>query len=173
MDTFFLWLPNNLERPVRILFILILAGLALRAVRRLIPRLQEAITARQGNVENSRRIHTLSTVIRYVLTIILAVVTGLLVLSELGVSVAPILGAAGLVGIAVSLGVQSLVKDYLSGIFLLLENQIRLGDIVEVGGKTGCVEEMTLRYLRLRDDTGVIHFVPNGSVSVVTNKSLP
>ncbi len=85
---------------------------------------------------------------RYALTVALSVVTVLLILGEVGISVAPLLGAAGVAGIAVGFGAQSLVKDYFTGFFLLLENQIRLGDVIEAGGKTGAVEELTLRYLR-------------------------
>jgi len=92
--------------------------------------------------------------LRYALTVALSVVTVLLILGEVGISVAPLLGAAGVAGIAVGFGAQSLVKDYFTGFFLLLENQIRLGDVIEAGGKTGAVEELTLRYLRLRDYAG-------------------
>ena len=99
-------------------------------------------------------------------------VTGLLILGEMGVSVAPILGAAGVVGIAIGFGAQTLVKDYFTGFFLLLENQVRHGDVVEAGGKAGVVEELTLRYLRLRDYSGNVHFVPNSTISTVTNMSM-
>lgn len=172
MERILAWLPQHLDKPARILLILLLAGLSLRAVHRILARLREAIAARQENVEDSRRIHTLSRVIRYVLTVVVTVVTGLLILGEFGVSVAPILGAAGVVGIAVGFGAQSLVKDYFTGFFLLLENQIRIGDAVEAGGRSGIVEELTLRYLRLRDYAGEVHFIPNGNITVVTNKSL-
>jgi small conductance mechanosensitive channel len=85
--------------------------------------------------------------------------------------VAPILGAAGVVGIAVGFGAQSLVKDYFTGFFILLENQIRQGDVVQVADKAGLVEEITLRYVRLRDYDGNVHYVPNGLVTTVTNMS--
>jgi small conductance mechanosensitive channel len=88
------------------------------------------------------------------------------------VSLAPILGAAGVVGIAVGFGAQSLVKDYFTGFVLLIENQIRVGDVVQVVDKSGLVEEVTLRYVRLRDYDGNVHFVPNGLISSVTNMSL-
>ena len=89
----------------------------------------------------------------------------MLVLSELGISVAPILGAAGVVGLAVGFGAQSLVKDYFTGFFLLLENQIRQGDVVKLGDHAGLVEEVTLRYVQLRDYDGNVHFVPNGTIT--------
>jgi len=89
----------------------------------------------------------------------------------LGVAVAPILGAAGVVGLAVGFGAQSLVKDYFSGFFILLENQMRQGDVVEIAGKSGMIEEITLRYVRLRDYDGNVHYVSNGLITTVTNMS--
>lgn len=171
-DRFLDWLPNNFDKPARILLILVLAGIALRAIHHIIPHLRETIAARQGNREEEQRIRTLSRVIRYVLTVAVTVVTGLLILGEFGVSVAPILGAAGVVGIAIGFGAQTLVKDYFTGFFLLLENQIRIGDVVEAGGKAGLVEELTLRYLRLRDYDGNVHYIPNSNITIVTNMSL-
>jgi len=85
--------------------------------------------------------------------------------------VAPILGAAGVVGLAVGFGAQSLVKDYFTGFFILLENQIRQGDVVKLGDHAGLVEEVTLRYVQLRDYDGNVHFVPNGTISTVVNMS--
>lgn len=166
------WLPASLDRPVRILFILVMSGIALRTIQRIIPHLRETIAARQGNREDGQRIRTLSRVIRYTLTVTVTIVSGLLILGEFGISVTPILGAAGVVGIAVGFGAQSLVKDYFNGFFLLLENQIRIGDVVEAAGKSGVVEELTLRYLRLRDYYGNVHYIPNGEISIVTNMSL-
>lgn len=172
LDAFVAALPAYLATPARVLLILFLAAIALRFIPRLISRVRKAVQERQDSAEDGRRIHTLSRVIRYVFTVLVTVVTGILLLGEFGVSVAPILGAAGVVGIALGFGAQSLVKDYFTGFFLLLENQIRVGDIVEAGGKSGVVEELTLRYLRLRDYSGNVHYVPNGNISVVTNMSL-
>ena len=169
---FMIWSPDHFAAPARITLIVILATIALRAIHRVMPHLRETIAARQESVEDSQRIRTLSRVLSYVLTVVIAVVTGLLILGELGVSVAPILGAAGVVGIAIGFGAQTLVKDYFTGFFLLLENQVRHGDVVEAGGKAGVVEELTLRYLRLRDYSGNVHFVPNSNISTVTNMSM-
>jgi len=103
-----------------------------------------------------------------VVIILLAV---MLVMGELGLSIAPFLAAAGVVGIAVSFGAQSLVQDYFTGLVMLLENQIRQDDYIEVGGKAGSVEEVTLRYVRLRDGEGAVHYVPNSQITTVTNRS--
>lgn len=166
------WVSGHVATFARVILILVMAGVALRAINVLIPRMREIIAQRQESSEDGRRVRTLSRVIRYLLTVVTSIVTVLLVLGEFGVAIAPILGAAGVVGIAIGFGAQTLVKDYFTGFFLLLENQIRHGDVVEAGGKSGVVEELTLRYLRLRDYSGNVHFVPNSSISTVTNMSL-
>src|SRR5262249_7473058 len=88
-----------------------------------------------------------------------------------GVSIAPMLGAAGVVGLAVGFGAQSLIKDYFIGFFILLENQVRQDDVIEAAGKSGLVEEVTLRYVRLRDYDGVVHFIPNHLITPISNMS--
>ena len=172
IDRYLSWLPHDMATPLRILLILLLAAAALRVIDRVIPRMRESIAARQQTSEDGQRVRTLSRVVRYVLTVATWVLAGLLILGQIGVSIAPILGAAGVVGIAIGFGAQTLVKDYFTGFFLLLENQIRIGDVVEAGGKSGLVEELTLRYLRLRDYSGNVHFVPNSNITIVTNMSL-
>jgi len=152
---------------------LILAGtwIAQAAANRLIRAFRLRIAARMQGAEEVRRAETLGRVFRYLATVVIGLIGGVLVLSECGVSVAPILGAAGVVGLAVGFGAQSLVKDYFTGIFLLIENQIIKGDVVQVADKAGLVEDMTLRYVQLRDYDGNVHFVPNGLISTVTNMS--
>lgn len=154
-----------------IALILAMAWLALRLSRKAMARLRQHLQADLDDVERIKRLNTLEQVARYIVAVFITLVAGMLVLSELGISIAPILAAAGVVGIAVGFGAQSLVKDYFNGLFLLLENQVRQGDVVEVAGKGGLVEEMTLRYIRLRDYEGSVHYIPNGSVDTVTNRS--
>ncbi|MFO1405519.1 MAG: mechanosensitive ion channel family protein [Azonexus sp.] len=172
LETMEAWLPGHVATGGRILLIAVLTLLALRTIHRVVPQLRELLVARQETTEDGQRIRTLSRVIRYVLTVAVTLLGAMLVLGELGISVAPILGAAGVIGIAVGFGAQSLVKDYFTGFFLLLENQLRIGDVVDAGGKSGTVEELTLRYLRLRDYSGNVHYIPNGNITVVTNMSL-
>ena len=124
---------------------------------------------RTDNAEEKKRLETLGRVFRYSANVLITAIAVMLVLTELGISIAPILAAAGVLGLAVGFGAQSLVKDYFSGLFLLLENQIRHGDVVQAGGKAGIVEEVTLRYVRLRGYEGNVHFVPNGHIDTVTN----
>ena len=131
--------------------------------------MRKRIAQRMDDREAHQQAETLGRVFRYLVTVVVGLVTVMLVLAELGVSLAPILGAAGVVGLAVGFGAQSLVKDFVTGFFLLLENQIRQGDVVEVGGHSGSVEEITLRYVRLRDYEGSVHYVPNGQITTVVN----
>jgi len=155
----------------RIAGIVLAALIAITIAQRGIRALRVRIATRLDDHESVKRAATLGRVFRYLASVVISVVAGMLVLAELGVSVAPILGAAGVVGLAVGFGAQSLVKDYFTGFFLLLENQIRQGDVVRLGEHAGLVEEVTLRYVQLRDYDGNVHFVPNGTISTVVNMS--
>lgn len=156
---------------LRIIGILFLAWLAIRVSQRSIRALRVRIATRFDDREYVKRAETLGRVFRYIAAVVITLIAGMLVLGELGVSVAPILGAAGVVGLAVGFGAQSLVKDFFNGFFLLLENQIRQGDVVKLGDHAGLVEEVTLRFVQLRDYDGNVHFVPNGTISSVVNMS--
>ena len=156
---------------LHVLLILGLAWLALCVSRKAVGRLRQHMEKGVDDLEHIKRLNTLEQVFRYIVAVIVTLVTAMLVLSEVGISIAPILAAAGVLGIAVGFGAQSLVKDYFTGLFLLLENQVRQGDVVEVAGKSGLVEEMTLRYIQLRDYEGSVHYVPNGTITSVTNRS--
>jgi small conductance mechanosensitive channel len=156
---------------LRVALIVVAALIAIGVLKRLIRLFRERLTRRMGDPEAMKRAATLGRVFRYVVSVVVILVAGMLILSELGVSLAPILGAAGVVGIAVGFGAQSLVKDYFSGFFLLLEDQIRVGDVVRVSDTSGLVEEVTLRHVRLRDYDGNVHYVPNGLITTVTNMS--
>jgi moderate conductance mechanosensitive channel len=142
-----------------------------RLVMRLIRVFGAGVTARIHDAEQMRRAETLARVLRNLVTIVAVLIAGMLVLSELGISVTPILGAAGVVGLAVGFGAQSLVKDYVAGVFMLVENQLARGDVVDLAGKSGTVEDVRLRYVQLRDYEGNVHFVPNGLITTVTNMS--
>ena len=154
---------------LRIAAIIFVSWLVLMIVGRLIRGVRTRVAARVNDPEFNKRAETLARVARYLSSVIVGLITVMLVLSELGVSVAPILGAAGVVGLAVGFGAQSLVKDFVTGFFLLLENQIRQGDVVQVDGHTGTVEQITLRFVQLRDYEGSVHYVPNGQITTVVN----
>lgn len=165
-------LLNLLKTGFRIAVILIIAFVLLQLSKRLILVLKTYLKNQSiENLEEIKRIDTLERVVRYIVTLLIGLICGVEILSELGISVAPILAAAGIVGVAVGFGAQHLIKDYFTGFFILLENQIRQGDVVEAGGKSGFVEEVTLRYIKMRDYSGNVHYVPNGGISAVTNMS--
>ena len=126
---------------------------------------------RVTGADEAARIDTLARVFRNAAAIVIVLVAGMLILGELGISVAPILATAGVAGIAIGFGAQSLIKDYFNGFFLLLDDQVRQGDVVEIAGKSGLVEDLTLRYVQLRDYEGNVHYVPNGEIGVVTSSS--
>lgn len=163
----------QLLRPaLRILIILLMSWIAFKLASRVIILIRGVILDRADNkLEELKRIETLSRVFRYLTSVVITIVTGMLLLSEVGISIAPILAGAGVVGLAIGFGAQSLVKDFFSGFFLLLENQVRQGDMVEIAGKSGLVQEITLRYIRLNDYSGNVHFIPNGIITAVTNMS--
>jgi small-conductance mechanosensitive channel len=154
---------------MRVVIIIVAAWLLLMVMQRGITTLRERLASRMDDRESAKRAETLGRVFRYVATLVVSLIACMLVLAELGVSVAPILGAAGVVGLAVGFGAQSLVKDFFTGFFILLENQIRQGDVVKIGDHAGSVEVVTLRYVQLRDYDGNVHYVPNGNISTVIN----
>ena len=156
-------------QTLRIIAILVLAWILQAAAARLI-RIFRGYMARRTQGDEIARVDTLARVFRNVAGVVILLVAGMLVLGELGISVAPILATAGVAGIAIGFGAQSLVKNFLAGFFILFDDQIRQGDVVQIAGIGGLVELVTLRYVRLRDLEGHVHFVPNGEITVVTNR---
>jgi moderate conductance mechanosensitive channel len=163
-------LPHLAAQALRVVIILLLAWLVQALARRLISLFHGHMARRTGADEISR-VATLERVFRYAASGVIFVVASTLVLDTLGMSIAPILATAGVAGLAIGFGAQSLIKDYFTGFFLLLEDQIRQGDVVEIAGKAGVVEEVTLRYVRMRDNDGYVHFVPNGEIRLVSNRT--
>jgi len=156
---------------LRIVVILIVAWAVQAIAWRLIRAFRGYMVRRSAGADELRRIDTVGNAFRYFASVVVVLVAGMLVLNELGISIAPILATAGVAGIAIAFGAQSLIKDYFTGFFLLVEDQIRQGDVVEIVGKAGEVEEVTLRYVRLRDGDGYVHFVPNGEIKAVVNRT--
>ncbi len=165
-----LW-DASLVVAVRVVFTILVGWVVYQLTMRLVRTLTKRMATRIHDPEQLRRAETLARVFRNLVTVVTVLIVGLMVLSELSISVAPVLGAAGVVGLAVGFGAQSLVKDYVAGFFLLIENQLARGDVVDLAGKTGTVEDLRLRYVLLRDYDGNVHFVPNGLITIVTNMS--
>ncbi len=156
---------------LRVVAIAVVAWIITLILTRMIRLFRVRIANRFTDREEIKRAETIGRVLRYLASVVVTLIASVLILSELGVSVAPILGAAGVVGLAVGFGAQSLVKDYFTGFFILLENQLTTGDVVKIADKSGLVEDVTLRYVRLRDYDGNVHFVPNNLITTVTNMS--
>ena len=154
---------------LRIVLIVIAAWVLVAVLQRVVRITRMRIQQRLDGVDAQRRAETLGRVLRYLIAVVVGAMALMLVLSEVGFSLAPILGAAGVVGLAVGFGAQSLVKDYFTGFFILFEDQIRTGDVVRIADIGGLVEDVTLRHVRLRDYDGHVHFVPNGLITTVTN----
>ncbi len=164
-------LRHLILQALRIVAIVVAAWVLHALARHFIRAFRSYMERRVEGVDDLARINTLSRVFRNVATVVIVVVAGMLVLNELGISIAPILATAGVAGIAIGFGAQSLIKDYFNGMFLLLDDQIRVGDVVEIAGKGGLVEEVTLRFVKLRDLDSHVHFVPCGEINVVTNRT--
>jgi small conductance mechanosensitive channel len=125
----------------------------------------------QTSERGSQRTRTLGSVLRHVASIAIWAVALMMVLAELGVSIGPLLAGAGIIGVALGFGAQSLVRDFLSGIFMLVEDQYGVGDVVDLGEASGVVEQVTLRVTVVRDVEGTVWYVPNGEIRRVGNKS--
>jgi small conductance mechanosensitive channel len=121
--------------------------------------------------EAKKRAHTLGNILRHALLIAISFVAILMILGELGIQLGPLLATAGVGAVAIGFGAQSLVKDVISGFFIILENQYRIGDAIEVAGVSGLVESVSLRKTVLRDLEGKVHTIPNGEIKVVSNLS--
>jgi moderate conductance mechanosensitive channel len=161
-----------IRRGVRVLGIWLLAWLAYRVVRLAARRIELAVDDGDDSVTTlrERRGQTISQLLRSVGRVVVFAIA-LLLTFNVFIDIGPILAGAGILGLAVSFGAQSLVKDVISGFFILFENQFSIGDVIEVAGKSGLVEKMTLRVVQLRDGEGVMHVVPNGEIKVVSNKT--
>jgi small-conductance mechanosensitive channel len=155
----------------RIAAILAVSFLLVYIARRLISGLEKFTATHAHDVEARKRAATVSNVLRKLASFFIIGVATLAIFNTLGISILPFLATAGVAGIAIAFGAQSLVKDFFRGFFLLAENQIRQGDVVEIAGKSGLVEDLTLRYVQLRDYEGNVHYVPNGEIGVVTSAS--
>lgn len=158
-----------LKSGTHILFILIFTLIALKMSKMLSKRLVNLVVRQKEDVEFQKRTQTLVSIVWHAASLGILLVAAMMVLKEFGVEIGPMLAAAGIAGLAVGFGAQSLVKDVISGFFILLEDQIRVGDVVQIAGKGGLVEKISLKTTILRDLSGNVHYVPNGQIDVVTN----
>lgn len=178
-----------LAQPLRIVLVLVLAWSSARILRRIVTRTATKLrdqprssVFRDGTTDPTvlddlhqrrrvQRVDTLATVLRNVVSVIVWVIAVLIILADLGVDLAPLLASAGVVTVVIGFGAQQVVRDYLAGLSMLLEDQFGVGDNIDMGDATGTVESVSLRVTRLRDIEGVVWWVPNGEVTRVGNNS--
>ncbi|MGQ9508757.1 MAG: mechanosensitive ion channel family protein [Thermodesulfobacteriota bacterium] len=122
-------------------------------------------------LEAKKRAHTLGNTLRHAILILLLFLSIMMVLGELGIQLGPLLATAGVGALAIGFGAQSLVRDVISGFFIILENQYRIGDVIQIAGVSGIVESLSLRRTVLRDLEGRVHTIPNGEIKIVSNLS--
>lgn len=166
-----------LSSSVRIVLILAVALLLYKIIKRALLRIERRLLAADEETpdgspsENDKRVQTLIRLTRQVLSVVVWVLVGLMVLTELGLDIAPILAGAGIVGLAVGFGAQNLVRDFISGFFMILENQVRVGDVAVINGTPGVVEQINMRTIVLRDVSDVVHIFPNGTITTIANQT--
>ena len=171
VNTIRVWAEAHTQNGLRIVLILVLAWIVQRLLRSIIKRVERISDDGDPNTttELEKRAQTIGRILRQASSVLVWSLTIMLVLGELGVDLKPILAGAGILGLAVGFGAQTLVKDVITGFFILLENQIRVDDTVTAAGCTGVVEAVNLRTTVLRDFDGTTHIIPNSSITVVTN----
>ncbi len=160
---------------LRVVLIGLLGYFTVRVAELSINHFEDIVRARAGDnadkIELVERVHTISGLVTNAVNIIVLSVASLMMLQELGVNITPLLTGAGIAGLAVGFGAQNLVRDVISGFFFILEDQVHVGDVVEVNGTSGLVEAVKLRTLVLRDLSGTVHVVPNGEITTLSNKT--
>jgi small conductance mechanosensitive channel len=167
------WSETVWTHGLRIIVVLVVVYVGLRVLRRALDRAVGAAVARQmegqPGVEIGKRADTLTDVVYRTAWVVGFAVAVLTILPELGINIGPLLAGAGIAGLAVGLGAQSLVRDTINGLFILVENQYGKGDVVRLAGVGGLVEDVNLRRTVLRDLDGAVHSIPNGQVAVSSN----
>ena len=158
---------------LRVILIVLLAYALVRVIRLLVSRFEHELNLGTGldALERAKRARTLGSVVNKAATVLIAGITVLTVLREFDVDIAPVLTGAGIAGLAIGFGAQTLVRDIISGFFLILEDQVRVGDVAAINGTGGLVEELNLRTIVLRDLEGTVHVFPNGSITTLANRS--
>lgn len=152
-----------------VVLIIILMFISLKFVNIITKKIVKVLINKTYDEETEKKIRTFRTIIKSSLDIIIVTVGSMMIIENLGINIGPIIAAAGVVGIAVGFGSQRLVEDIISGILILSSDQIRVGDVIQIGTKSGLVEKLDLKMVVLRDLNGNVHFIRNGKIDSVTN----
>lgn len=169
LDSIIIWGRTS---GLQVLILIILATLFHKYGSRFIEKIVRKAVVKQVGLtkeEEDRRENTLINIFDGTLKLVVTIIVGLMILSEFGVNIAPLIAAAGIIGLAVGFGGQYLIRDIITGFFIILENQYRVGDAVTIAGIGGAVEDITLRVTVLRDLDGIVHHIPHGEVKTVSN----
>jgi len=158
-----------LSTGLKIVFVILITLIVMKAARIVSSKTSSLFLQKAQDEEDRKRAKTLTAVIRNVLNSVILVIALMTILDQIGVEIGPLLAAAGIIGLAIGFAGQGLVKDIINGFFILIWDQIRVGDVVQIAGKGGLVEKINLKMTILRDLAGNVHYIPNGSIDVVTN----
>jgi small conductance mechanosensitive channel len=158
---------------LHILIILVIAGIGLKLGRVFIRRslavaLRDTGKSVLTDIQTDKRRKTLETLFTGILRITVLILASLMIFQEIGLAIGPVLASAGIAGVAIGFGAQSLVKDIITGAFIVLEQQFSIGDVVRIGDRAGVVENMSMRTTTLRDGDGIAHIIPNGKIELVS-----
>ena len=177
-EQFTTWLTESslaiFESSLRILIILLIGYIGLKAIRLGITHLETILIKSSEDTETvpgmtKKRVTTLTGLIQTLAISLVWAIIVIIALDQMGLDITPVLASAGILGLAVGFGAQNLVRDVISGFFIILENQIRLGDVAIVNGTGGLVEKISFRTITLRDLSGVVHVFPNGTITTLSN----
>ena len=166
------WLMNFVRADVpRLLAVLLLAFVLQRIVIFFVGRMQRLANRQVGNSQRASQLRTMAAILRATSYSAIGFIVLLHVLSIFNINLTPLLASAGVVGVGIGLGAQSIFKDMLNGIFILVEDQYNVGEVVKIAGMSGTVEDLSLRVTKLRDGDGTLHFIPNSQIATVSNQS--
>lgn len=178
METLGKWteqvVPWLLTHGIRVVLVVVFAFILDRILQRVIVRAVRASVRPDENTSaeaEQKREDTLIRIFSGALNILIVIIAIMMVLQEVGIEVGPLIAGAGIVGLAVGFGGQYLIRDIITGLFLMLENQYRIGDVVTIEGFSGSVQDISLRKTTLRDLNGTVHHIPHGSITKVSNQS--
>lgn len=163
------------QQGSRVLLIAVLAYFTIRVASIGVLHFERVVSTKKtddpSNIEFANRIRTIGGLFQNAVNVLVVTAAVLMILQEVGVNITPLLTAAGIGGLAIGFGAQNLVRDVISGFFLILEDQVHVGDVVEINGTSGLVESVKLRTLSLRDLSGTVHVIPNGTIATLSNKT--
>jgi len=166
------WIPETIRKLIVLkivtIVVILLAALLIWELANILIELS-LTKGPEGIIIETGRTHTLLSIARKTLLVTLTIITFLMVLAQLGVNIGPLLAGAGVLGLAISFGAQKLFQDVITGFFMLLENQISVGDVVNIGDKSGTVESISIRTVCLRGMNGAVHIIPYSSITMISN----